>query len=149
MKIWRINTYLHVIAFSLNWSSIGNEQVPFLFLLAPPRSLLSSSLGPLTFQSQALCLESQKICDLDSAGRRVVHHENILQLQVSVADILTVHLGDGVGNLPPRSSFSIKSLASSDINLIATLAKYFTYCYCLLYNKNNNIQELLKDWKFV
>ena len=54
--------------------------IPFLFLLAPPRSLLSSSLGPLFFHSQALCLESQKICDLDSAGRRVVHRENILQL---------------------------------------------------------------------
>ena len=30
----------------------------FSFSLAPP--LLYSSLGPLTFQSQALCLESQK-----------------------------------------------------------------------------------------
>ena len=97
---------------SKHWSSIGNltgagnEVVakslqakysvrPLLLLLAPPHSLLSSSLGPLPFQSQA-------------------HQENILQLQVSVADILTVHVGDGVGDLPPRSSFSIKSLASSD-----------------------------------
>ena len=138
--------------------NLENKYLPFLSIGHP--SMFSLSLSSSSFPSLFLFISSllsfsgsmlrkQKICDLDSAGRRVVHHENILQLQVSVADILTVHLGDGVGNLPPRSSFSIKSLASSDINLIATLAKYFTYCYCLLYNKNNNIQELLKDWKFV
>ena len=57
MKIWRINTYLSIG----HPSRMNNYNViPFLFLLAPPLSLLSSSLDPLTFQSQALCLESKK-----------------------------------------------------------------------------------------
>ena len=80
------NIFFQLVIHSL---SLSSSSFPFLFLFRSFHLLDPGSM-----------LRKPKICDLDSAGRRVVHHENILQLQVSVADILTVHLGDGVGNLP-------------------------------------------------